>query len=121
MPSKVPGLVWFNWCALSKVPGIDIPGKPTAIQNKPQTNHKQSHKSYNMSFIWKQQQEEERKKEHPRKRASALGLLTKVAGFCIVLKVLPYIIDVVEPLFDSAAPSTPPSTLLPTPHPTPSV
>ena len=74
-----------------------------------------------MSFIWKQQQEEERNKEHPRKRTAALGLLTKVAGFCVVLKVLPYIIDIVEPLFASAAPSTPPSTLLPPPLPTPTV
>jgi hypothetical protein len=70
-----------------------------------------------MSFIWKQQQEEERKKEHPKQRAAALGLLTKVAAFCVLLKVLPYVIDVVEPLFAST-----PATSSPLPsNPTPSL
>ena len=66
-----------------------------------------------MSFIWKEQQAEAQKGEHPKKRAAAFSLIGKVVGVMAVLKVLPYIFDVFQPFFVSEPKITSPTYSLP--------
>jgi len=73
-----------------------------------------------MSFIWHEQLAAEKKQEFPRKRKAAFSLLSKVAGFMVVLRLLPMVIDLVTPEPEKVSP-TPPTIGLPTPTAPPSV
>ena len=96
-----PGTMTATFFTFNFLRLIFHPTNPTKIPNP--TKH--YHQTFTaMSFIWKEQEALEKAGEHPKKRRAAFKLLGKVAGFIVVLKILPFVIDIVSPLFTSTSP-----------------